>query len=68
MTKTKRAFIDRVSAKKPVFVNEAYIHYTSDPKKFSVIKNVKKGQDGLVAHTLSKIYGMAGLRLGYLVG
>ncbi len=63
-----RAFVDRVSAKKPVFVDEAYIHYTSDPKKFSVIENVKKGQDVLVARTFSKIYGMAGLRLGYLVG
>lgn len=63
-----RAFVDRVSAKKPVFVDEAYIHYTSDPKKFSVIENVKKGQDVLVARTFSKIYGMAGMRLGYLVG
>lgn len=63
-----RAFVDRVSAKKPVFVDEAYIHYTSDPKKFTVIENVKKGQDVLVARTFSKIYGMAGLRLGYLVG
>jgi histidinol-phosphate aminotransferase len=63
-----RAFVDRVSAKKPVFVDEAYIHYTGDPKKFSVIENVKKGQDVLVARTFSKIYGMAGLRLGYLVG
>lgn len=63
-----RAFVDRVSAQKPVFVDEAYIHYTSDPVKFSVIDNVKKGQNVIVARTFSKIYGMAGLRLGYLVG
>ncbi|GAA4406978.1 histidinol-phosphate transaminase [Nibrella viscosa] len=63
-----RAFVERVSAKKPVFVDEAYIHYTSDPVKYSVIDNVKKGQDVLVARTFSKIYGMAGLRMGYLVG
>lgn len=63
-----RAFVDRVSARKPVFVDEAYIHYTSDPARHSVIENVKKGQNVLVARTFSKIYGMAGLRLGYLVG
>lgn len=63
-----RAFVDRVSAKKPVFVDEAYIHYTSDPTKHSVIENVRKGQNVLVARTFSKIYGMAGLRMGYLVG
>lgn len=63
-----RAFVERASAKKPVFVDEAYIHYTGDPAKFSVIENVKKGQDVLVARTFSKIYGMAGLRMGYMVG
>lgn len=63
-----RAFVDRVSARKPVFVDEAYIHYTSDPSKFTVIDNIRKGQDVLVARTFSKIYGMAGLRMGYLVG
>ncbi|GAA4452067.1 histidinol-phosphate transaminase [Nibrella saemangeumensis] len=63
-----RGFVERASAKKPVFVDEAYIHYTGDPAKYSVIENVKKGQDVLVARTFSKIYGMAGLRIGYIVG
>ncbi|KAA9353537.1 pyridoxal phosphate-dependent aminotransferase [Larkinella humicola] len=63
-----RAFVDRVSAKKPVFVDEAYIHYTGDPKKYTVIENIKKGQNVMVAKTFSKIYGMAGLRMGYMVG
>jgi len=63
-----RASVTRMAASKPVFVDEAYIHYTGDPKKFTVIENVKKGQNVLVAKTFSKIYGMAGLRMGYLVG
>ncbi|MEJ7738378.1 MAG: histidinol-phosphate transaminase [Chitinophagaceae bacterium] len=62
-----KAFCERVSKKTTVFVDEAYIDYLDDPKSVSLIDSVKKGQNIVVARTFSKLYGFAGLRVGYLV-
>jgi histidinol-phosphate aminotransferase len=63
-----RAFCDRVSPKTMVFIDEAYIDYLPNPDESTLISNVKKGQNILVARTFSKLYGFAGLRIGYIVG
>jgi len=47
-----------------VVVDEAYIHY-SDAR--TVIDFAVNGRDIIVLRTFSKIYGMAGLRLGFAV-
>ncbi|WP_026464000.1 pyridoxal phosphate-dependent aminotransferase [Adhaeribacter aquaticus] len=62
-----KAFCERVSKKVPVFVDEAYIDYLPDPKAASVMDCINKGQNVIVARTFSKLYGFAGLRVGYLV-
>lgn len=62
-----KAFCERVSKKTTVFIDEAYIDYLDDPKSVSLIDSVKKGQNIIVARTFSKLYGFAGLRVGYLV-
>ncbi|MGI4884380.1 MAG: pyridoxal phosphate-dependent aminotransferase [Janthinobacterium lividum] len=62
-----KAFTARVSPKVPVFVDEAYIDYLPDPRGASLMDAVKQGQNVLVARTFSKLYGFAGLRVGYLV-
>ena len=62
-----KAFCERVSKKVPVFVDEAYIDYTADPDATTLIDCVKKGQNVMVARTFSKLYGFAGLRMGYMV-
>ena len=62
-----KAFCERVSKKTTVFVDEAYIDYLDDPKSVSLIDSVKKGQNLIVARTFSKLYGFAGLRVGYLI-
>ena len=43
-------------------VDEAYIHF--DPKVASAMKHVSAGKRVIVFRTFSKIYGMAGLRVG----
>ncbi len=60
-----KAFCERVSKKVPVFVDEAYMDYLPNPQVVSVIDCVKKGQNVIVARTFSKLYGFAGLRMGY---
>jgi histidinol-phosphate aminotransferase len=62
-----KAFCERVSKKVPVFVDEAYIDYLPDPKGTTLIESVKKGQNIIVARTFSKVYGLAGIRMGYVV-
>ena len=61
-------FCSRVSEKVPVFVDEAYIELSNNGIKDSMVSLVAKGKDVIVARTFSKIHGMAGLRIGYIIG
>jgi len=63
-----KSFCERVSKKVTVFVDEAYIDYLDDPASMTMISAVKAGQNVIVARTFSKLYGFAGLRVGYVVG
>jgi histidinol-phosphate aminotransferase len=49
-----------------VLVDEAYIHFSANAK--SCADMVAAGKDIIVMRTFSKIYGMAGLRVGYVMG
>ncbi|WP_049623144.1 pyridoxal phosphate-dependent aminotransferase [Frateuria defendens] len=64
-TVTTRADIEWLLANKPkgavVLVDEAYIHFSDAP---SVLDLVAAGKDLVVLRTFSKLYGMAGMRLG----
>jgi len=62
-----RAFLDSLPPSTAVLVDEAYHHYADSPDYESVIPLVKTHPNLIVARTFSKIYGMAGLRLGYAV-
>lgn len=62
-----RSFCERVSKKVPVFVDEAYIDLVENPEEATMIPLVKKGYNVIVARTFSKLYGMAGMRFGYMV-
>ncbi len=47
-------------------IDEAYAEFVTDPAFISAIELVKKGQKNLiVTRTFSKIYALAGLRIGY---
>lgn len=66
-TAALKAFISRVSKNVPVFVDEAYIDYVKDPQSVTVIDCIKQGMNVIVLRTFSKLYGFAGLRIGYMV-
>ncbi len=61
-----KSFCERVSKKVPVFIDEAYIDYLPDPQSTTLIGLVKDMKNIIVARTFSKLYGFAGLRLGYI--
>jgi len=66
--KKLKEFCSRVSEKVPVFVDEAYIELSKNGLKDSMNSLVSEGKNVIVARTFSKIYGMAGLRIGYMIG
>jgi histidinol-phosphate aminotransferase len=62
------AFLDRVPPSCVVLVDEAYHHLVDDPSYRSALDIARGRENVVVARTFSKIYGMAGMRLGYAVG
>lgn len=58
-------FLRQVPGESVVLVDEAYFHFCDDPGYGTLLGGVKTGGNVVVARTFSKIYGMAGLRLGY---
>ncbi|MEM7097903.1 MAG: histidinol-phosphate transaminase [Pseudomonadota bacterium] len=61
-------FCKRTSKKVTVLLDEAYNELTEDPDASTMVPLIKSGHDILVARTFSKIYGLAGMRVGYLIG
>lgn len=62
-----RAFCIKASKKCLVLVDEAYNELTDMPEKHSMVSLIKQGHNIVVARTFSKIYGLAGMRVGYLL-
>jgi histidinol-phosphate aminotransferase len=62
-----RAFCIKASKKATVLVDEAYNELTEMPDENTMVSLVKEGHDVIIARTFSKIYGLAGLRVGYII-
>ena len=60
-----RRFCNAVSDRAVVLVDEAYNELTLDPENTSVLDLVRKGDNVIVMRTFSKLFGMAGMRVGY---
>lgn len=60
-----RAFCRGLKGRAAVFVDEAYLQLTDDPKGNSMVDLAREGLDVIVARTFSKEHGLAGLRVGY---
>ena len=61
-------FIDRVPESTMVIVDEAYGEFVAAEEESSLIPLAVRRPNVVVARTFSKIYGLAGLRVGYMVG
>ena len=60
-----RGFSQRVGKRAVVLVDEAYNELTDDPAAASMVDLVRDGENVVVTRTFSKLYGLAGLRIGY---
>lgn len=62
-----KSFCERTSEQAMVFSDEAYYDFITEPDYPSMVELVKKGKNVIVSKTFSKVYGLAGMRIGYLV-
>ena len=63
-----RSFCREISPKFPILIDEAYNELTDRPDYTSMVDLVRGGSNILITRTFSKIFGMAGLRVGYGMG
>jgi histidinol-phosphate aminotransferase len=61
-------FFKRVPDSTIILVDEAYHHYVEDPRYATAFEWIGRVPNLIVVRTFSKVYGLAGMRLGYSVG
>lgn len=62
------ARIRKASSETVVLIDEAYHDYVMDHSYSTAIPLISQNPNVIVSRTLSKLHGMAGLRLGYAIG
>jgi histidinol-phosphate aminotransferase len=62
------AFIEAVPDRVTVVVDEAYHEYVTAPDHATMLPLVRRRDNVIVTRTFSKVYGLAGLRIGYALG
>ncbi len=60
--------LDALPPRVLVVLDEAYYQYVQKPEYSRALDYVREGKNVLVLRTFSKVYGLAGLRLGYGMG
>ena len=61
-------FLLRVPADVLVVLDEAYIHYADSADMLDSVQLFREHKNLLIMRTFSKVYGLAGLRVGYGIG
>ena len=60
-----KEFIEQINPNTIVVIDEAYIEYVSDPSFPNSLELLSKHPNVIILRSFSKIYGLAGLRIGY---
>jgi histidinol-phosphate aminotransferase len=60
-------FMKKVPANVLVLLDEAYIEYVDENKKIDAKKSIDNYENLFILRTFSKAYGLAGIRVGYLI-
>jgi histidinol-phosphate aminotransferase len=62
-----KQFCEEASKKTAVLIDEAYLDFLDAPDNESMIPLAAKNPNVMVTRTFSKIHGLAGLRMGYII-
>ena len=60
-----KLLLDSIPGDVPVLIDEAYHHFVTNPDYATSVPYVTEGRPVIVTRTFSKVYGLAGMRLGY---
>ncbi len=60
-------FCLEMSKKTIVYADEAYLEFQEPSQQVSMVELVRQGHNVIVSKTFSKIYGLAGIRVGYVI-
>jgi histidinol-phosphate aminotransferase len=66
--KAFHSFLSELPARVIVVLDEAYGDFVDDPSYPDGLDYIKRGAQVIVLRTFSKVYGLAGLRIGYVLG
>jgi histidinol-phosphate aminotransferase len=66
--KEMQQFFDQVPKTTMILMDEAYHHFVDSPNYASATEWLDKLPNLVVARTFSKVYGLAGMRIGYGIG
>ncbi|WP_419897667.1 pyridoxal phosphate-dependent aminotransferase [Roseomonas sp. USHLN139] len=61
-------FLDAVAGRQVVVVDEAYAEFVDDPAFPDAVALMRRHPNLVVFRTFSKMWGLAGLRIGYMIG
>ncbi len=62
-----RDFCQSIESRALIFSDEAYYDFITEPDYPSMVELVREGRNVIVSKTFSKVYGLAGMRIGYLI-
>jgi len=62
-----KSFCEEASKKTLVYADEAYIEFLEPSQQKSMVSILQNTPNMIVSKTFSKVYGLAGLRIGYIV-
>jgi len=62
-----REFCGEQARQRMVLVDEAYFELVDDTRRVSMVELVRQNANVIVVRTFSKIFGLAGLRVGYAI-
>ena len=57
--------INRLDSSKIIFLDESFIELTDRPDSYSMVKKLLEYDNLIILRSLTKAYGLAGLRIGY---
>jgi histidinol-phosphate aminotransferase len=63
-----KSFCEEASKKTIVYADEAYIEFLEPVEQKSMVAIIQRNPNVVVSRTFSKVYGLAGLRIGYIIG
>ncbi len=66
-TETLKTYCQAVPKSIDICLDEAYIEYTAEGESASLVELVARNPNLIVCRTFSKIYGLAGMRIGYMI-